>query len=90
MKREVLRCLVTLVQLLPFFFASSHYYSSGITILPFIALMYVLGLIEPSSRGFTPREFSGMEFHEVVHARRHLASELEKVVSHAVVTPLRV
>jgi transposase-like protein len=27
-----------------------------------------------------------MELHEVVHDRRHLASELEKVVSHAVVT----
>jgi hypothetical protein len=31
-----------------------------------------------------------MELHEVVHARRHLASELEQVVSHAVVTPLLV
>src|SRR5512147_1447130 len=39
---------------------------------------------------FTRREFSGMELDEVVHARRRLASELEEVVSHAVVTPLLV
>jgi len=45
MKREVLRFLATLVQLLPFFFASSHDYSSGIAILPFRALMYVLGQV---------------------------------------------
>jgi hypothetical protein len=45
---------------------------------------------EPSICGLTPRQFSGMELHKVMHTRRFLASELEKVVSHAVVTPLRV
>ncbi|BAZ21448.1 hypothetical protein NIES4073_23260 [Kalymmatonema gypsitolerans NIES-4073] len=43
-----------------------------------------------SSRGFTPREFTGVQFHEVVHARRRLAGELEQVIRHAVIPPLRV
>src|ERR671933_2339299 len=42
------------------------------------------------SRSFTPREFSGVQFHEVVHARRRLASELEQVIRYAVIPPLYV
>ena len=38
----------------------------------------------------TRREFSSVKLDEVVHARRHLARELEEIVSHAVVTPLLV
>lgn len=33
-------------------------------------------------------EFSGVQFHEVVQARRHLASGLEQVIRHAVILPL--
>jgi hypothetical protein len=36
------------------------------------------------------REFRGMEFHEVGHARRRLAGELEVVLAHPVIAPLLV
>ena len=35
-----------------------------------------------------PREFRGMEFHEVGHARRRLAGKLEVVLAHPVIAPL--
>jgi hypothetical protein len=43
-----------------------------------------------SSPDFRPREFSGVQLDEVVHADRLLAGELEKIVRHAVVAPLLV
>src|ERR1700738_4335760 len=42
------------------------------------------------SRGSIPREFSGMQLDEVVHAYRLLACELEQVVGHTVVAALLV
>ena len=45
----------------------------------------------PSSRrGFAPREFSGVQFHEVEHACRRLAGEFDEVIRHAVIPPLHV
>jgi hypothetical protein len=41
-----------------------------------------------SSRGFLSREFSGMQFDEVVHAERLLACELEQILGHMVVAAL--
>jgi hypothetical protein len=41
-----------------------------------------------SSRGSLPREFSGMQFDEVVHAHRLLACELEQILGHAVIAAL--
>ena len=43
-----------------------------------------------SSRGSIPREFSGMQLDEVVHADRLLACELEQVVGHTVIAALLV
>ena len=37
-----------------------------------------------------PREFHSMELHEVCHARRRLAGELEVVLAHPVIAPLLV
>src|SRR5260370_9147467 len=43
-----------------------------------------------SSRGSIPREFSGMQLDEVVHADRLLACEVEQVVGHTIVAALLV
>src|SRR5258707_1790527 len=41
-----------------------------------------------STVGSAPREFRGMELHELAHACRLLPGEFEHVIRHAVVTPL--
>jgi hypothetical protein len=43
-----------------------------------------------STLDFRPREFSGVQLDEVVHADRLLACKLEQVVGHAVVAALLV
>jgi hypothetical protein len=45
---------------------------------------------DQSRLDFRPREFSGVQLHEVAHADRLLARKLEQVVGHAVVTALLV
>ena len=44
----------------------------------------------PCTKPSRPREFRGMKFHEVGHARRRLAGELEVIVAHPVIAPLLV
>jgi hypothetical protein len=46
--------------------------------------------MDRSSRDSIPREFSGMQLDEVVHADRLLTCELEQVVGHTVVAALLV
>ena len=43
-----------------------------------------------AAAAFAPREFSGVQFHEVEHACRRLAGEFDEVIRHAVIPPLHV
>ena len=67
MKRVVPRFPATLVQLLPFFFASSHYYSCDITMLPPVASKYGLGLPCGTFPTAPPRMFRSFVFSAVRH-----------------------
>src|ERR1700738_2512492 len=44
----------------------------------------------PCTNARRPREFRGMELHEVCHTRRRLAGELEVILAHPVIAPLLV
>src|SRR6516225_11358130 len=44
----------------------------------------------PCTKPSRPRGFRGMELHEVCHARRRFAGELEVIVAHPVIAPLLV
>ena len=67
-------------------FTEAERFQSGLHVLPFMGAPHQKG----SSRGFTPREFRGMEFHEVGHPGRRLAGELAVVIAHPVIAPLLV